>query len=450
MAGQANISPSSGTNSLQAPSFASQDVPSSGVDLPTKTISPSTSLNSQSGATIPPGAKPVSADSQATSKRRRCGCKCDADCNCDCLCKNHCVCPPHTSRQGCGTKCQHKCDKKCGSLRFRNLVVCLDGTSNQFGHRNTNVVELHSRILRGDPDVPQLTFYSSGIGTYVPPLKFSPAHWLRLLDNIIDMAIAWNFKHIVEEAYQWLADHYRDGDRIYLFGFSRGAYQIRALSGMIEKVSFFNSFQFPWSPTMLIHSHSEIEDDAEAEALALNFKRTFSWPSVKIHFLGAWDTVSSVGIVREQPLSLTRTSTHICFIRHGLALDERRVKFLPEYFNKGLIPTFERQSQSTESTDVEEVWFAGSHSDIGNHLPRTFDLSLPPLLWMEDQASAVGLKLSSQSMEGEWKWGGLHNGMPTKSLKGPWWFLEHLPITRLLYTDERSTTRHSQIPFQSV
>ncbi len=63
-------------------------------------------------------------------------------------------------------------------------------------------------------------------------------------------------------------------------------------------------------------------------------------------------------------MSLTSTPDHICFFRHGLALDERRVKFLPEYFFKGLAPQFGTQSKSTEFTDVEEVWFAGSHSDM--------------------------------------------------------------------------------------
>lgn len=131
MASQANISPSSGVDSLQAMSFVS----SSSVDLPMRTIPPSTSLNSQPGATIPPGVKPISANSQTTSKPRKCGCKCDTDCDCICPCKNHCVCLPYTCSQGCNVNCQVKCDKKCGSASFWNLVVCLDGISNQFGHQ---------------------------------------------------------------------------------------------------------------------------------------------------------------------------------------------------------------------------------------------------------------------------------------------------------------------------
>ncbi|KAK0475718.1 hypothetical protein IW261DRAFT_1492568 [Armillaria novae-zelandiae] len=200
-------------------------------DSQSQSISPSgmpaSSDSLTMGQPISTSVTSVSEDFQTTSKPRGCGCKCDTDCNCVCPCKNHCVCLPHTHSQDCDTNRQVKCYKKCGSTPLRNLIVCLDGTSNQFGHRE----------LKGDPDVPQLTFHSGGIGTYAPPLAFSVAHWLRIFDNIIDMAIAWNFRHLVQEAYQWLADHYLPGDRIYhLFGFSRGAYQIRALSGMIEKL----------------------------------------------------------------------------------------------------------------------------------------------------------------------------------------------------------------------
>lgn len=101
---------------------------------PETTASPrSTALNSQPGTTISPGAEPVSFDSQNISKSRKRGCKCDPNCNCSCPCKHHCVCLRHTCNQGCGANCQVKCHKECGSTPSRNLVVCLDGTSNQFG-----------------------------------------------------------------------------------------------------------------------------------------------------------------------------------------------------------------------------------------------------------------------------------------------------------------------------
>jgi len=112
---------------------------------------------------------------------------------------------------------------------------------------------------------------------------------------------------------------------------------------------------------------------------AKRFKETFS-RQVQVHFVGVWDTVSSVGVVRHKVLPGTADGMlHVCLFRHALALDERRVKFLPEYVNQGLseertphVPsqaaslqdaTFGGSSQS-RALHTKEVWFVGTHSDI--------------------------------------------------------------------------------------
>jgi len=148
-----------------------------------------------------------------------------------------------------------------------------------------------------------------------------------------------------------------------------------------------------------------------------NFKRTFSHSDVQIHFVGAWlvfidssikrftsrlifrDTVSSIGIIRQMPLPLTDQTDHVCFFRHALALDERRVKFIPEYLitdtrNFGYTTNLDRKeddgkgnnnperdstavkpnampvkdgqssNNSRFDTNSKEVWFAGTHSDM--------------------------------------------------------------------------------------
>jgi uncharacterized protein (DUF2235 family) len=77
------------------------------------------------------------------------------------------------------------------------------------------------------------------------------------------------------------------------------------------------------------------------------------------------DTVSSIGIARGRSLpETTKGMRHVCVFRHALALDERRVKFLPEYANGGLGPVTEEHKTGSGSGDVKEVWFAGSHSDM--------------------------------------------------------------------------------------
>ncbi|KAJ7711632.1 hypothetical protein B0H16DRAFT_1667731 [Mycena metata] len=293
-----------------------------------------------------------------------------------------------------------ECQTRATTTHSRNLVVSIDGTSNQFGPNNTNVVELHSRIVK-DSDggsKEQLTFYSSGIGTYVPPSQ-SFAHWKQWMANKIDLAIAWNFKKQVHHAYRWLADHYQTGDVIFLFGFSRGAYQVRALAGMITTVGLIypgNQRLIPFAYELYASRFKgQTLKDAEADVLCRHFKTTFSRPNVRVHFVGAWDTVSSVGIFRGQPLPLTTSADHICHFRHALALDERRVRFLPEYVHsagpegqtRSEAKPGEKQKdmQSTRARDqgqvvppgdrrnlgeikikctVKEVWFAGTHSDM--------------------------------------------------------------------------------------
>ncbi|KAJ7140600.1 hypothetical protein C8R44DRAFT_846729 [Mycena epipterygia] len=383
---------------------------------------------------------------------RKCECKCRADCKCACPCPHQCICI---------AQCQGGCDKlPVKDKKSRNLVVSIDGTSNQFGRNNTNVVELHSRIIKDNHSTPQLTFYLSGIGTYVPPSFRSFAYWKQLIANKIDLAIAWNFKRHVQDAYRWLADHYQPGDIIFLFGFSRGAYQVRALSGMIATMGLVytgNQRLIPFAYE-LYSNRLKGKEIARKDAgeLCIHFKKTFS-RDVRVHFLGAWDTVSSVGIFRGQPLPLTTSADHICHFRHALAIDERRVRFQPEYVHSAYSEASEnrddkqatgqletslrkgadlRPDHSKPTGTMKEVWFAGTHSDIGggNTENITLDLAGVPLLWMENEARSAGIHLLPRT--GVWNWELLKKDKPKESLKGPfWWFLERIPLSRSKYTD---------------
>ncbi|EIM79573.1 uncharacterized protein STEHIDRAFT_44268, partial [Stereum hirsutum FP-91666 SS1] len=244
----------------------------------------------------------------------------------------------------------------------RNLVVCIDGTANQFGVKNSNVVELYHLLVK---DKRQITFYNSGIGTYAKPSWRSLSYWRQAIGHTIDLMIAWNYERIIQEAYLWLSENYRDGDRIFLFGmlgshfvlrvelifrFSRGAYQVRCLSAMIDTVGLIhrgNDAQIPLYGRLMAHTDvkkatrvndvgSNTEDVSDdPKEMAKRFKKSFS-REVRVHFVGAWDTVSSVGIVRDKVLPGTTSGMkHVAFFRHALALDERRVKFLPEYAYEG-------------------------------------------------------------------------------------------------------------------
>ncbi|KZP29538.1 hypothetical protein FIBSPDRAFT_988833 [Athelia psychrophila] len=335
----------------------------------------------------------------------------------------------------------------------RNLVLTLDGTSNKFGAYNTNVIELYSRLEASEK---QLNFYNSGVGTITK--QKSMWKWItQKFDSAIDLAIAWNFEKVIIAAYRWLSERYKPGDRIFLFGFSRGAYQIRVLAAMIEKVGLIqegNVGQIPFAFDIYKTKNNKLD--------ASRFKDTFSMPGVRVHFLGVWDTVSSVGLVGNKILPLVNEWEHIGIFRHALALDERRVKFIPECvmrkrhldkdgnpidFDKKNITIDTASGQKIEVKRLKEVWFAGSHSDVcvyykaihalahsfsrgGGNLPNDgHNPENAPLLWIVSEAVLAGLHLKLSTARYNLR--DLHwTTDPQRSLHTFWWALELVPIHR--------------------
>jgi uncharacterized protein (DUF2235 family) len=295
----------------------------------------------------------------------------------------------------------------------RNLVLCLDGTSDKFSKTNTNVVNLYTMLARV-PDR-QLSYYQPGIGTMTPA-----AFWGRVRKwfvKQIDLAIAWFLSDHVTDAYRFLMRYYQDGDRIYIFGFSRGAYTARALAGMLHKVGLLTQgndelISFAWDKF-------KNEDNKE---LAQKFKDTFSRP-VRVHFLGLWDTVSSVGWAWDpKHLPYTQNNPSVDIVRHLVALDERRAYFVQNLW--GTVPT-----------DVEQLWFPGVHGDVGGGYPvDRAGLSALALQWMTDKAIAAGLLIDPsiraivlpQQSSADYA-APYVAGPANESLTGWWWIPEFIP-----------------------
>ncbi|KAG2137498.1 hypothetical protein DEU56DRAFT_736745 [Suillus clintonianus] len=303
-----------------------------------------------------------------------------------------------------------------------SIFTSTDGTSNKYGDKNTNIVELYSQIIKNDT---QLTYYNSGVGTFSRPYGLAHKHMAEHFSSILDLAIAHKISKNIIHAYKWLSDRYKDGDKIFLFGFSRGAYQVRALAGMIHEVGLIlpgNHEQIPYA----FQLYSDINN--RGRKLAEGFKATFSRKRVVIHFIGVWDTVSSVGIRKAKNLPSTDTCSHVCYFRHALALDERRVKFLPEYVHGSM------SDRCNETADIKEVWFAGSHSD-GHPL----DFRDTPLLWMREEVLEAGLRLDVPKVA--FRHSDFTEPKLTNSLTFPWWLLEVCPIRHLRYG---SCDKHSE------
>jgi len=210
--------------------------------------------------------------------------------------------------------------------KSRILILCFDGTANQFDGENTNVVKFYS-MLKKDIEDEQLCYYQTGVGTYENPGIMSPISlWVA---KVLDEAIAWYLDAHVMGGYNFLMANYRVGDKICLFGFSRGAYTARALAGMLTKIGLLprdNIEQVPFAYKLYTST------DTASVTQAAGFKQCFC-RSVEIEFLGVWDTVASTGMIMSKTLPFTQSNSSIRTFRHALALDEHRAKFVPTFYH---------------------------------------------------------------------------------------------------------------------
>jgi uncharacterized protein (DUF2235 family) len=301
-----------------------------------------------------------------------------------------------------------------GASMAKNIVLCLDGTSNQYAATNTNVVKLYAMLDRARND--QLAYYQPGIGTFPPPGIWG--RFKRWFITRLDLAIAWLLSDHVTDAYRFLMRYYQTGDQIFIFGFSRGAYTARAVAAMVYKVGLLtqgNEELIPFAWDMFKREHDP--------TLYGGFQDTFC-RSIRIHFLGLWDTVSSIGWAwAPQHLQFTQNNPGVDIVRHAVSLDERRAYFVQNLWG-------------TEPTDVEQIWFPGVHCDIGGGYAETeSSLSAITLEWMTGEAEAAGLHLDQAMKAAVLPQQSTPRyaapdpgGVPGhESLSGLWWVVEFLP-----------------------
>ncbi|KAM5539952.1 hypothetical protein V8D89_006455 [Ganoderma adspersum] len=208
----------------------------------------------------------------------------------------------------------------------RTLVLCFDGTGDQFDSDNSNVVKFFS-LLKRDDRHEQMVYYQTGIGTYTSPQLVTSAG--QAVSKTLDEMVAWNLDAHVMGGYEFLMQNYEAGDKICLFGFSRGAYTARALAGMLHKVGLLPSYNHQQVP-FAYNMYTRTDELGWRQSTA--FKKAFSI-DVDIDFIGVWDTVCSVGLI-PQRLPFVTSNTAIRVFRHALSLDERRAKFKANQYNR--------------------------------------------------------------------------------------------------------------------
>jgi uncharacterized protein (DUF2235 family) len=272
----------------------------------------------------------------------------------------------------------------------KNVVLCCDGTANEFARDRTNVVKLYYTLA--DDPTRQITYYHPGLGTMEPAGALTGI--ARKTTRLLGKAIGYGLETDIRDAYVFLMNHVEPGDRVYLFGFSRGAYTVRAVASLVHMYGLIpdgNEPLVPYAIRMLTAINKLRDKPGPQDAnpifdLANEFKDTFSRRECTLWFVGVWDTVSSVGWL-ENPVRLPYTADNpaIEHGRHAIAIDERRAFFRTNLWRpRGTPPSGPR--------DLRQVWFPGVHSDVGGGYPEAQSaLSKVALEWMLKEATAAGL-----------------------------------------------------------
>jgi hypothetical protein len=278
----------------------------------------------------------------------------------------------------------------------RNLVVCSDGTwcspEQQMGALPcpTNVAKLYNLCVADDR---QRTYYHPGVGAEG-----------GLVERVLGGGIGLGLSRNILSAYRWLCGNYRHGDRIYLFGFSRGAYTVRSLGGLVSRCGLLDlagmSERQAWQAIDNAYDRGYRQRQAaEQWASGYTFLRgDLPDGRVGIHLIGVWDTVGALGVpddllvldqLLDDPQRYRFHDTELsAAVRHGrqaLASDEKRASFAPTLWTDGPRPA---------DGSLKQLWFAGTHSDVGGGYVEC-GLSDGALQWMIDEATTLGLRTAS-------------------------------------------------------
>ena len=301
----------------------------------------------------------------------------------------------------------------------RRLVICCDGSWNRPDtDRPTNVVKVARGVVPVDErGTSQLVYYDWGVGTS------------GKLDGITGGAFGDGLSRNVQDAYRFIVDNYQPGDQIYLFGFSRGAFTARSVSGLIRQCSILrkeHGAQIPAGYELYrdIARHPDHPD-------SIAFQEKFAYPMPLIEFIGVWDTVGALGIPANKVIEAIKfwtwgrwfgnrsaitapsrasvgtalprnrhafhdvaLSTIVKNAYHALAIDERRSAFLPTLWwpqDK----EYELPDGSRHRQIVKQVWFPGAHSDVGGGNGNVQNSSIA-LEWMARAAQGTGLAFSPE------------------------------------------------------
>lgn len=277
-----------------------------------------------------------------------------------------------------------------------DIVVCCDGTWNTPDDTEnglpspTNVCKIFNAIDVGEEPGRELSYYHPGVGTGE-----------GALDRVLGGGLGAGLGRNIKSAYRWLAVNYRENDRIWLFGFSRGAFTARCVAGIVTRYGLLDlsdpaiSAEDVWSKVDAVYEKYREGIGKRIPGKYFNENKTnrAAEAITPVYFIGVWDTVGSLGVPddlafldllddpQEYQFHNTTLNDHVLNARHAVALDEMRQSF---------IPTLWTGVEGRKKT-VKQLWFPGVHSDVGGGYAEN-GLSDGALSWMMDEARRKGLK----------------------------------------------------------
>lgn len=284
---------------------------------------------------------------------------------------------------------------------MKRIIVCCDGTWQTLeAPHPTNVVKLAEAIKPlSDDQIYQILFYDEGLGT--SNLK----EGIGIGDFVIELgggAFGWGIDQAIQKAYRFLCLNYEDGDEIYLFGFSRGAYTVRCLAGLIYCSGLLKRQYIRKIPQAYELYRNRDQDTHPTKGnKAVEFREQYG-ENVPIEVLGCWDTVGSLGVPdlipyipidnwfnKKYEFFDTKLNHRIKKAFHAVAIDETRKAF-----------DVTRMTPHPNVPDqVKQIWFPGDHGCVGGGTESTRGLSDAALDWMMAQVSAIGLDLDKSCVE---------------------------------------------------
>lgn len=304
---------------------------------------------------------------------------------------------------------------EAGAVSPRRLVLCLDGTWNStfdetrteqgtYVLKPTNVLKLCRSVQsRDSAGISQLIFYLTGVGS-VPRYPGAANAVYSAADRYLGGVWGAGFESNVEAALDFLNMNYRDGDEVYVFGFSRGAATARGVTQFLGWAGGLPSREDAYYLPLLFREFIKLRGAGTPQAWIAqkNAELAEGTPSRKplepfnvipITYLGVWDTVMALGsrfestgvknatvsrsfYVDEQP------AVHVQVARQALAIDERRYDFRPEVWRRA------RPGQS-----LQQRWFPGVHGNVGGGY-RHDGLANGALHWLVAGATELGLEVN--------------------------------------------------------